>query len=58
MIRITYDPEADAMMFFLNDSKAASSREIVPARLIVRFDDQHNPISFALRDVSDDVDES
>lgn len=58
-MRITYDSEADAMMIYLRDSrtKAASSKEIVPARLIIRFDEQENPISFELLFVSDYIDD-
>jgi uncharacterized protein YuzE len=58
-MRITYASDADAMMIYLRDErvKAAHSREIIPARLIIRFDENNNPISFELLDVSQYVDD-
>ena len=58
-MRITYDSEADAIMIYLRDSRveAAHSREIVPAKLIIRFDEDENPISFELLYVSDYIDD-
>jgi uncharacterized protein YuzE len=53
-MKITYDSEADAMMIYLKEGKiqAARSREIVPARLIIRFDADENPITIEMLAVS------
>jgi uncharacterized protein YuzE len=58
-MKITYDSEADAMMIYLKEGKiqATHSREIVPARLIIRFDEAENPIRIELLAVTKYVDD-
>jgi uncharacterized protein YuzE len=58
-MRITYDSEADAIMIYLKEDRvqAAHSKEIVPAKMIVRFDENDNPLRIELLYVSTYIDD-
>jgi uncharacterized protein YuzE len=55
-MKITYDSEADAMIIYLREGvKTVHSREIVPAKVIMSFDEDDNPIDIELLYISDYV---
>jgi uncharacterized protein YuzE len=58
-MRITYDSEADAIMISFKEERVIPFRhkEIVPAKVIMSFDEHDNPVDLELLYVSQYVDD-
>jgi uncharacterized protein YuzE len=50
-VRVTYDPEADVLAFYLRETAPVDGREVAPG-LIVTFDKQGQPIYIELLSAS------